>query len=714
MKPRTTEEWFYLVEKIKKAGMLDLDPKLYMGCKIFWETYDYGLLEEVIDENPWIIAEAYRNVIEIEHAEKECPLRPYPEGDELELIDGKYKLGSVNLNSDQLGINDVDFTRGLFITGGTGTGKTYPVMRLLGQILSIPREERDFNVLIIQGSKYDFDPFAMTTDLKVMDWKDLRYNMWEVQDWDTPEDNRKAKCNIFANENFLLAHTIPALRDAVKTCYDRMLVTDHSQMFPTFEHIKTETDAYFKKHNLDSYTFTDANQRLHNRLIDHIDEGEILNVRCGYPTEFFMTHDLCINAVDVNEYPLRTTILSILYDIQRYLTKFPDRRSPSGMRTLVIIDEARWLFNKEREKGQYISDKILIRWFTTARETGFGRIIITQEPESVADYVIANCAYSLTFPAHGKSHDTIKRLQNLSDEQAGYMFKLPKHGGGIFRYPGFPRPILIQIPSDLTLERSTPLSRIEDHCKPFIERAHEDYVSSTQSTIPTPPQAPPMDRRKRRHEVLLINLGMDIMDFIDEHPYQSYTEIKNALIQRRNGVSNNFQGAVKRLIDEEYAVIKKCTSFSGKPQTQYIVSLQGVPKKGEFDIGYNSPTHFKHSLYIHHVWLTANGDGFHPEIEYSRGGHFQDRIDVYVETGGKKIAIEIELQNMRQDIIRNIHKCIYSFGVDRLVIITESNEKNKQRIEEILAKDIDPSIQGKIQIITIQKFLKNDRSGIWK
>lgn len=712
MKPRTIEEWFYLVEKIKKAEMLDLDPKLYMGCKIFWETYDYGLLEEVIDENPWIIAQAYRNAAEIDEAEKECPLRPFPEDDELVLIDGKYKLGYVNYNLDQLGVDDIDFTRGMFITGGTGSGKTYPVMRLLQQILSIPREERDFNVIIIQAVKNDFDPFAMNTDLKVLDWKDLRYNMWEVQDWDTPEDNRNAKCNIFANENFLLAHTIPALRHAVKICYERMLVDDHSQLYPTFEHIKDQTNAYFKDNQLNGLTFKDANERLHNRLIDHIDEGEILNVRCGFPTEFFMTHDLCINAVDVNEYPLRTTILSILYDIQRYLTKYPDRRSPSGMRTLVIVDEARWLFHKEREKGQYISDKILTRWFTTARETGFGRIIITQEPESVADYVIANCAYSLTFPAHGKSHDTIKRLQNLSEEQAGYLFKLPKFGEGIFRYPGFPRPILIQIPSDLKLERSTPLERIANHCKPFIERAHEDYVSST-ITI-QPPQKQPVDRRKRRHEAKLISLGMEIMDHIDEHPFESYTGIRDTLAQRIKGVSNNFAGAVKFLKEEEYAEVQRGTSFSGGPNTQFIVSMQGIPKKDEFYIGYNSPTHFKHSLYIHHVWHTAFGDGFSPDIEYSRGGHFQDRIDVYVDTGDKKVALEIELQNMRRDIIRNIHKCIYSFGVDRLIIITESGDKNKQRIEEYIEKFIDPSIHDKIQVITIQKFLTEYRSGIWE
>jgi len=311
MKPRTLEEWFNLVEQIKKAGMLNLDPMLYMGCKIFWETHDTDLLEEVIDEHPWIMAKAMRDAREIDKAEKDCPLRPFPEGDELELISGKYNLGYINHNLDQLGMDEVDFTRGLFVTGGTGSGKTYPVMRLLQNILSTPREERDYNVLIIQGSKNDFDPFAMKTDMRVLDWKDLRYNMWEVQDWDTAENNWKAKCNIFANENFLLAHTVPALRSAVRSCYDNMLVSDRSHMFPTFEHIKTETDNYFKRNELDSYTFKDANQRLHNRLIDHIDEGPILNGRCGFTTDFFMTWDLCINVVDENEYPVRTTIFSI-------------------------------------------------------------------------------------------------------------------------------------------------------------------------------------------------------------------------------------------------------------------------------------------------------------------------------------------------------------------------------------------------------------------
>jgi hypothetical protein len=705
MKPRTLEEWFGLVEKIQKAGMLDLDPKLYMACKLLWETYDTKLIEEVIDEHPWIMAQAMRDAYEIDQAEKDCPLRPYPEGDELELISGKYKLGHVNYNLDPLGMNDVDFTRGLFITGGTGSGKTYPVMRLLDEILSTPREERDFNVLIIQGSKNDFDPFAMTTDMRVLNWKDLRYNMWEVQDWDTAEDNMKAKCNIFANENFLLAHTIPALRSSVRSCYENGLVTDRSHSFPTFGDIKTKTSEYFINHSLDSYTFKDANQRLHNRLIDHIDEGPILNGRCGFTTDFFMTWDLCINVIDENEYPVRTTIFSILYDIQRYLTKFPDRRSPSGMRTLVIIDEARWLFNKEREQGQYISDKILIRWFTTSRETGFGRIIITQEPESVSDYIAANSAFSLTFPVHGRSFETVKRLQNLSDEQADYLFKLPKYGDGIFRYPGFPRPILIQIPGDLTLERSTPLSRIEDHCKPFIERVHEEYASASTGAA-TPITKPPVDRKERRREALLMDLGNDILDIVHADPFQSYTDVRDTLAQKRNNVSSYFAAAVEKLKDEEVILIKKCTSWSGKPGTQFIVSSTGVKN------AYASPQYFKHCLYMFYVKMAAIRDGYSPELEYSNH-NLSERIDVYVENDFGKIAFEIELSNKNRDILNNIQKCIYGFHVDRLIIITESGNRNRQKIMRIIESGINPNVRHKIRILTIQRFLQGDRVGIW-
>ena len=131
-----------------------------------------------------------------------------------------------------------------------------------------------------------------------------------------------------------------------------------------------------------------------NRLVDFIEEGEILNCKKGLTTQFFLENDLCLNVIDENEFTVRTTIMSILYDIQRYLQKSP--LSNPGMRILVIIDEARWLFDVSRDALDFPSNKILETWFTTCRESGFGRIIITQEPGSVSTFVTSNCAFRLS------------------------------------------------------------------------------------------------------------------------------------------------------------------------------------------------------------------------------------------------------------------------------------------------------------------------------
>ena len=139
----TIKDWEHCMEIItalEDGSMTENNPEVKIKCEVAWDTHDISLVQEILDDYPGIYAEALRNIDEIITWEEKEPFRRYPDGDEVETIKGLLNLGYTN--NHPVGLNTQDFTRGLFICGETGSGKTYPVLRLCDQILSIPKKKR--------------------------------------------------------------------------------------------------------------------------------------------------------------------------------------------------------------------------------------------------------------------------------------------------------------------------------------------------------------------------------------------------------------------------------------------------------------------------------------------------------------------------------------------------------------------------------------------
>ena len=155
---------------------------------------DSSLLEDVLEENPGILAEARRNRMVDIKAKNENPFYPEPIYDEIPDISGEVTIGEVNGLGEAVGLDPIDFTRGLFVCGEIGSGKSYPVLRMLDQILSVPVHERGYNVIVAQAVKRDADFLINKHDsLRVIDWADIRRSPLRVEEWDTHD----AKINSF-------------------------------------------------------------------------------------------------------------------------------------------------------------------------------------------------------------------------------------------------------------------------------------------------------------------------------------------------------------------------------------------------------------------------------------------------------------------------------------------------------------------------------------
>lgn len=139
MQIRDFQHCIEIVTVLEDGGMTKR-PDIKIKCEIAWDTHEFSLVQEILDEYPGIYEEALRNIDEISTWEEIEPFRPYPDKDEAAKITGELHLGYAN--GHYVGLNPMDFTRGVFICGETGSGKTYPVLRLCDQILSIPKKIR--------------------------------------------------------------------------------------------------------------------------------------------------------------------------------------------------------------------------------------------------------------------------------------------------------------------------------------------------------------------------------------------------------------------------------------------------------------------------------------------------------------------------------------------------------------------------------------------
>lgn len=436
-----------LVKVLIKAGFTDPIgyPKAHAACELWLRWGSSRELRLLKRRNPGLISEACRRVEQIEWFEEQCPFRPFLDSNEAKRVAGSYLYGVANHDGDFCGFSDYGFPLGIFVCGAQGTGKSHGVFWVIDQILRVPPDVRGFNVIIVQRVKREADTLALKYPwMSVLEWEDLRYNMWEVHDWDTVKEKIRASTKIFAGENFLYSATVPLLRYAVMEAYEALGVLGGSKKFPTFVDIRERIKDYQFQYGFEGYEMKNTFDRLKYRLAEFEMEKEILNLRRGIPFNFFLENDLCLNVVGPSEFVIRTSLMSLLYDIQRYYSKQPSAEGKT--RVLLVLDEARWLFDVVRDRSDYPSNEIVESWFTTCRDSGFGRIILTQEPQSISDFVTSNCAFRIAFPVYDKGLERAKVLLGLSEEQMRRLEGLPRPGVCVVRHPGADRSFLVHVP----------------------------------------------------------------------------------------------------------------------------------------------------------------------------------------------------------------------------------------------------------------------------
>jgi hypothetical protein len=706
-------EYYEKVAETLDEGGLTKHPIVLKACQQF---YDYGYikpLQDLIQKFPQILTIAKRNVLE----QKEFPFWPPPyKKREIEKLKGKYDLGIINNQGDKVYLSPEDFTKGLTIFGEIGSGKSYPVLRLLKQILKEPIEKRGFNLIIIQASKNDADfLIKYNSELLALDWKDIRRSPFEVEEWDTKEAKINSFCSIYSANNWLMAYGQPLFKNTVNLCMNKFgKDTDFHKLFDFIDISAEYLGIQGPEHR-------NLRDKLRSTLFSFRETEKVLNCKNGFTTkDFFTKRDIILNIQpwqQPSDYVIATFLSDLFKDIQRYYQFNPDNRK---LRTLIVIDECRRIFpaSKDNNTGHQ-ANAPMIDFVTTRRSSRIGVVAITQEPQSAPDWLIMNSAYILSMIISGTGRKHIKDILNITKEEASFMDKLPKFGTGIMRYRGFDKRFLVKIPDDINGipfdDTPIPPNEVREMMKDKISKLHKPIDEAFNQEIQNLKDKRAKEREKenqKKQAIIKFSLkeekkrienkqnAINIIEHLIINPFIPYTELSDMLKISRN----KFKKAVELLNKDQLAVTLEKVKGPKGADTQYIALTENVNELLNRKEKIVSPAHFKHSLYKDRVDSFLKFKGFKTVVEYPDETRraFIDVLAIEPKTE-QRIAYEITLSF--SNLKTNIQECLSMFNIEmgNIHIVTEKKE-DKTKAMNITIKAF-PSSIGVIKFDLINDFL---------
>ena len=334
---------------------------------------------------------------------------------------------------------------------------------------------------------------------------------------------------------------------------------------------------------------------------------------------------------------------------------------------------------------------------------GTGRITITQEPESVSEYLLKNSAFFLTFPVFGPSLQTIQKYQNLTDEQAAFTFSLPEVGVGVMRDLRLGRPYILDIPYDLE-EGKISKQETEAIMRPYIKALQESIRPKEPAPVQIEKRKPytqdDIDRIRRE----LHKETFAILQYLKKHPFKNKTEIGIATKAGQKKTELSITALKKRGLILELEIF---TSAMPKKTLLYPLTEKGFDVLGAHESDRRPmPERFKHTYYLRRVkeYLEAGDIPAQPEYR-PQGFQGLGRVDVYASINGRRIAFEITLSF--SNLLKNIQKC-KEMGMHEIRIICEDNAEAR-KAEETIERALDQETRKIVRVEQIRGYLKKPR-----
>ncbi|WP_419656044.1 uncharacterized protein Dvar_51480 [Desulfosarcina variabilis str. Montpellier] len=626
--------------------------------KIGEATGNYAKLKYYLDRNPVIMRQAQQNREIIEFRRLENPFELISREDARQYLSGPLQLGNVNQHDDMFGMHPDDLSMPVILAGRVGSGKSNLNKQLITEILGSDSKAN----IIIPDLKLEYRALTrMCPNIRVIGCNELKTNPLEPKPWMGLTEYIIFFAQVFTRQNWILATSENILIETLEYIYRKRMVYDGSQNWPTMMDLFRVISKRLESEK--SFRYRDVLMLLQNRIYPYL-HCPVFNCRKGIPDEYWRSENIVLELDEGFTDNMYSFIVSYLVGLNyRYNKKHG--LSGSKLRTLFIIDEGRVLFDANRNVSDF-GESYIIELSTRTRDHGIGYVIASQESASFNQTIRANAYTKFAFPlTDGADRDFVKESFGLDQDQADYLFKLPKHGICVVRYGGYERPFLLGVPH-VDMGSAVTDQELEIFMEGFYRKIHRDIkIPDTAIKLASAQSPPPF--------------AMALIHFLSQKPFTKSSDLKNASGLKSQAEVNKAisllesNGYVHR---RPYQVSKKGRKAHFAVLTRKAYQEFGLkPIQGKGD--------FEHQLYQHLVCKRLQSNGLNAQIEGRIQGSNKS-IDVLSWNADDQIVayeITLHLKNLIENITQDIES-----GATQVVVVCQ-NQMGLEKVRTIVESD---------------------------
>jgi hypothetical protein len=617
-------------------------------------------LRQYLESYPVILKLAQRN-IQLEQYQKLKNSFLFPtQAEAEEHLDGPVKLGYVNPNSSMFAIHPDIFCLPAMCLGRPGSGKSWLIKYIIIQLLIL----LGFNIIIPDLKK----EYRDIDGLKIINKDHIALALLRPPESFEPLPYASFFSKVFTRENYLVGTSENVLFEIVVGLYRKRGILDGGINYPTVWDLYRVIQ--YCMESTKTFRYKEIYQWLLNRLqpyilYDYFDHSH------GIPDDIWRNENIVLE-MDTGFTDRMYSFITAWLLGGRYNYNKHHRLAGSRLRTLFIVDEGRILFDPNRDTStfgySYIDETI-----TKIREYGIGLIVSSQESASFSQTIRSLSYLKICFPlTDGKDIEFIKESFGLDDDQAAYLFKLPRYGQAIVRYGGYEKPFLLAVPR-FQLNKALTDEEVAVRMSDFwgkIDSSIKEKEAAAQQAVKTVQEEKKPDMPPSASALLY---------FLGKNPFTNKSDLKKDALSSPDEVDK----ALRWLEDKGFVNIEK-HRISQKGRKSHFAVLTGkaldyldikpIPGKGSFE----------HKLYQHLIATSLlkvkRGKArIETQIPYS-----DKSVDILLVTGEDYWAYEVTLHfnNLQSNIQKDIEA-----GAARVIAVVR-DKKGIKKAEAIITGDI--------------------------
>ena len=581
------------------------------------------------------------------------------------------------------------FNEHALVVGHSGSGKSFLIRFLIPQFEErgihswIFDPEREYGVLLRLIDPARFLVLSPETD---------RDNFLQPPPGKSPQEWLARLKNLCREVFFLRDGSINLLDGILRALYGRGNVFDGGRDYPTVHDLVATLDRMEFKPGT---RFSAYHESLTNRfrgLAANLDRT--LSCRRGYDlaalagkTVVFRTSGM---SDDIRNFYIYLKLLR--------LSSFMEHSAFSGLRMLVVIEEAHKLFNQRISDRYDLGEGMIFGSARTFRKRGIGFIYSDQVPSELPAPLLANVNGRFVMRlVNGKCIWRMAQAMSLKQEQADFIPLIPRRQC-IFQSADCPEPVLFEVPElsfdfvpDEIIDRHTEAALAALEWAPL---ADEDGAGVQVSDRPLPGEKRrPMEPRPNK-------IWVEIAKFLAELGYVPLSSLYTQL-------GNLSPWLCRKIVSqmERQGLIELCPlslGQRGNPKTYAVLRPKGAEFIGvEFDkIRLPGRGSTEHVILQNLLAGALRDSGKNAAIEHEANGK---AVDIAVISEDGATAYEIELEPAHPHVAENALRDLDA-GFDEVIVLTR-NQAGQNEAKDKVYKAVAWEKLSRVKFKLLREFL---------